>query len=84
MRYTTLNFKQLAVSKKLLAWKKPEKGLRQKLLDVTGDKFTCRLTLKVKIKEDVVELKEDYLLFTRMCVMAKLHPEIDLKEAIGQ
>ena len=41
-------------------------------------------TLKVKINENVVELKEDRSLFARMCVVAKSRPEIDLKEAIGQ
>ena len=41
-------------------------------------------TLKVKINENVVELKEDRSLFARMCVVAKSCPEIDLKEAIGQ
>lgn len=40
-------------------------------------------TLKVKINENVVELKEDRSLFARMCVVAKSRPEIDLKEAIG-
>ena len=39
-------------------------------------------TLKVKINENVVELKEDCSLFARMCVVAKSRPEIDLKEAI--
>ena len=41
-------------------------------------------TLKAKINENVVELKEDRSLFARMCVVAKSRPEIDLKEAIGQ
>ena len=41
-------------------------------------------TLKVKINENVVELKEDRSLFARMCVVAKSRPEIHLKEAIGQ
>ena len=41
-------------------------------------------TLKVKINENVVELKEDRSLFARICVVAKSRPEIDLKEAIGQ
>lgn len=41
-------------------------------------------TLKVKINENVVELKEDRSLFARMCLVAKSRPEIDLKEAIGQ
>jgi len=41
-------------------------------------------TLKVKINENVVELKEDRALFARMSVVAKSRPEIDLKEAIGQ
>ena len=41
-------------------------------------------TLKVKINENVVELKEDRSLFARMCVVAKSRPEIDLKEAISQ
>ena len=37
-------------------------------------------TLKVKIKENVIELKEDRLIFARMCVVAKSRPEIDLKD----
>ena len=37
-------------------------------------------TLKVKINENVIELKEDRLLFARMCVVAKSRPEIDLKD----
>ena len=37
-------------------------------------------TLKVKINENVIELKEDCSLFARMCVVAKSHPEIDLKD----
>ena len=40
--------------------------------------------MKVKINENVVELKEDRSLCARMCVAAKSRPEIDLKEAIGQ
>ena len=36
-------------------------------------------TLKVKIKENVIELKEDRLIFARMCVVAKSRPEIDSK-----
>ena len=41
-------------------------------------------TLKIKINENVVELKDDRSLFAHMCVVAKSRPEIDLKEAIGQ
>ena len=41
-------------------------------------------TLKVKINENVVELKEDRSLFARMCVVVKSRPEVDSKEAIGQ
>ena len=37
-------------------------------------------TLKVKINENVIELKEDRSLFARMCVVAKSRPEIDLKD----
>ena len=37
-------------------------------------------TLKIKIKENVIELKEDRLIFARMCVVAKSRPEIDLKD----
>ena len=37
-------------------------------------------TLKVNIKENVIELKEDRLIFARMCVVAKSRPEIDLKD----
>ena len=37
-------------------------------------------TLKVKINENVIELKEDRSLFARMCVVAKSGPEIDLKD----
>ena len=34
-------------------------------------------TLKVKINENVIELKEDRSLFARMCVVARSRPEID-------
>ena len=37
-------------------------------------------TLKVKINENVIELKEDRSLFAGMCVVAKSRPEIDLKD----
>ena len=38
-------------------------------------------TLKVKINENAVELKEDRSLFARMCVVAKSRPEIDLRKS---
>ena len=37
-------------------------------------------TLKVKINENVIELKEGRSLFARMCVVVKSRPEIDLKD----
>ena len=37
-------------------------------------------TLKVKINENVIELREDRSLFAHMGVVAKSRPEIDLKD----
>ena len=44
------------------------------------EKHQTTKTLKVKINENVIELKEDRSLFARMCVVAKSRPEIDLKD----
>ena len=40
--------------------------------------------LKVTTKEKVVELREDRSLFARMLMVCKTHPEIDIKESVGQ
>ena len=40
--------------------------------------------LKVSTKEKVVELREDRSLFARMLMVCKTHPEIDIKESVGQ
>ena len=37
-------------------------------------------TLKVKINENIIELKEDRSLFARMCVVGRSRPQIDLKD----
>ena len=41
-------------------------------------------TLEVKIKENLIELKEDCSFFARICVVAKSRPEIDLKDTMSQ
>lgn len=41
-------------------------------------------TVRVNVKEQVVELKEDRSLFARMMMVCKSRPEIDIKEAVGQ
>lgn len=40
--------------------------------------------LRVTTKDKIVELKEDHSLFARMMMVCKAHPEIDIKEAVGQ
>lgn len=40
--------------------------------------------LRVTTKDKIVELKEDRSLFAGMMMVCKAHPEIDIKEAVGQ
>ena len=41
-------------------------------------------TIRVKANDKVIELKEDRSLFARMSLVAKSHPEINIKEAVGE
>jgi len=40
--------------------------------------------IRVKANDKVIELKEDRSLFSRMSLVAKSQPEIDIKEAVGE
>ena len=44
---------------------------------------TTGKTVRVATKDKIIELKEDQCLFTRMMVICKSCPEIDIKEAVG-
>jgi len=43
-----------------------------------------RKTVKHRVADQVVELKDDRSLFARMLIVARSRPEINLKESIGQ
>ena len=45
---------------------------------------SARKTVKHKLADQVVELKDDRSLFARMLIVARSRPEINLKESIGQ
>lgn len=44
---------------------------------------TTGKTVKVAMKDKIIELKEDRSLFARMMVICKSRPEINIKEAVG-
>jgi len=45
---------------------------------------SARRTVKHKLADQVVELKDDRSLFARMLIVARSRPEINLKESIGK
>ena len=45
---------------------------------------SARKTVKHKLADQVVELKDDRALFARMLIVVRSRPEINLKESIGQ
>ena len=45
---------------------------------------SARKTVKHKLADQVVELKDDCALFARMLIVARSRPEINVKEAIGR
>ena len=45
---------------------------------------SARKSVKHKLADQVVELKDDWSLFARMLIVACSRPEINIKEGIGQ
>lgn len=45
---------------------------------------SARKTVKHKLADKIVEMKDDRSLFARMMIVARSRPELNLKEAIGQ
>ena len=45
---------------------------------------SARKSVKHKLADQVVELKDDWSLFARMLIVARSRPEINLKKGIGQ
>ena len=73
-----------------------QKFVRQRIIDKTVNFWdtvsqnklklckTMAKKVKIKTKETVVELKEDRKLFSRLVVLCRSRPEINLKECIGK